>query len=150
MGSRGLLITLIVALVGCSSSSGDTILDRELQMYQWEQEKYRREDLEELYRQEQARSDELTEEILALREEVARRLDELSDLEDRLEKLNAEIAAARKKVKEAEAKAKPPAKEPPAKKPAEKKPAPAEPAENKPAEPEKTPAPVKPPAKNPK
>ena len=81
---KTLLLLVVLLLVGaCSNSKGMTALDKEYDLFRYEQEKYRREELEKLYEQERQRSDELTEKILALRKEIEEKERELEELEKR-------------------------------------------------------------------
>ena len=84
-------------LSGCAGEQ-TSLLDQELLTYRYEQEKYRREDLEALYREEAALSDEISERILALREEIAAKEEELEKLEAELMDLEEAIRAARAKA----------------------------------------------------
>ncbi len=78
------LLFLALAAWGCADER-EFLLDDEFQAYRYEQERGRREDLERLYREEAARSEELTRKILALRAEIAAKQAEVRDLEKRVE-----------------------------------------------------------------
>ena len=82
---RTLLLLLVAALAfpGCRSGDDLRALDDEYDLFAYEQEKYRREELEKMYAEERARSDELTEKILALRKEIEEKERKLRELEKR-------------------------------------------------------------------
>ena len=77
-----LLLTVVILFAGCASNYRAD-LEREFGHFRYEQEKYRREELEKLYEEERRRSDALTEKIIRLREEIQRKEKELSELEKR-------------------------------------------------------------------
>ncbi len=83
-GPRRYLPALLLALslVACADSDL-TALDEDLRIYRYEQEKYRGEDLDRLYREEAARSEALVAEIAALRERIAAKERELEALRRR-------------------------------------------------------------------
>lgn len=84
-------------LFACAAD-GDSILDRELSAYRYEQEAWRAAELDELYEAEKARCAELTAEILRLREEAAS-LEALgAELRARVAAAEAAAAAAAEKL----------------------------------------------------
>lgn len=101
-----LLPVILLLLAGCAGER-TTILDQELASYRYEQERYRRKDLEALYREELARSEDLTHAILLLEKEIAERERELEQLRARLAALEKDVADAQKAVDTAEAAAGP-------------------------------------------
>jgi len=79
-----LFILAVLLLAGaCSNTKGMDALDKEYDLFVFEQEKYRREELQKLYEQERKRSDALTEKILALRKEIEAKERELEELDKR-------------------------------------------------------------------
>jgi hypothetical protein len=82
-----LLAVLALSVWGCASSEAE-LLNREYELFRFEQQKYRREELEKLYREEKARSDALRKEILELRAEI-----------DRLERVRSELTGQRDAMK---------------------------------------------------
>lgn len=98
--AHGLLLLLFVVIVGCVDR-GPNLLDQELSLYRAEQEKYRREDLDQRYAEERARCDDLTQRILVLRRDVEGKEAELSGLRARLAGLLREIAEANARLSEA-------------------------------------------------
>jgi hypothetical protein len=78
-----LLLVLITAVAACANPRGMEALDKEYDLFAYEQEKYRREELQKLYEEERKRSDELTEKILALRKEIEEKERELEEIEGR-------------------------------------------------------------------
>jgi len=108
-----LLVGLLLA--GCAGEQS-SLLDQELLNYRYEQEKFRREDLEALYREEAELSDRISERILALREEIAAKEEELERLQAKLSELEDAIRQAREQAAATASPAKPPpAKDAPAK-----------------------------------
>jgi septal ring factor EnvC (AmiA/AmiB activator) len=92
----GMLLLLLASVSATACvDRGPNLLDQELSLYRFEQEGYRRKDLEERYAEERQRCDELTERILVLRTEVDAKEAELSGLEARLRELTARIEEAR-------------------------------------------------------
>jgi Skp family chaperone for outer membrane proteins len=83
MKTLGLLFVLLFLVASCQSGADMKALDDEYSLFAYEQQKYRREELEKLYEQERARSDELTEKILELRREIEEKERELRELEKR-------------------------------------------------------------------
>ena len=73
-----LLLLLWAPLLTACAQEQSNILERELSVYRYEQEKYRREKLEDLYEVEEARAEELTRLILAVREAIEAREGELA------------------------------------------------------------------------
>ena len=71
-----------------------SILDEELSLYRSEQERFRREELEEIYLEEQARSDELTDQILELRAEIEEKTRKLGELHAQRAELDAQLEKA--------------------------------------------------------
>ena len=100
-----LLLLLSTPLLSACAQEQGNILERELSAYRYEQEKYRREKLEDLYEVEEARAEELTRLILAVREAINSREGELEELRERLHRLEGEIDEVREKVAAAEKKA---------------------------------------------
>ncbi len=126
----GLVLIAGLVLLGCGDTQM-TLLDEELSIYRYEQEKYRRESLEDLYFEETMRCEDLTAEILELENSIEDKTRELGDLNARLARIDAQLAAAEKRLADAE-KVKQPAKptaKPPAKQPAKQ---PAKPPQKKP------------------
>lgn len=80
---RAILFLLALGLFTGCARNHMADLEREYGHFRYEQEKYRREDLERLYQEERRRSDALTEKILRLREEIERKEKELEELEKR-------------------------------------------------------------------
>jgi septal ring factor EnvC (AmiA/AmiB activator) len=89
-GPRWCLGALLIALsLSACADSELTALDEDLRIYRYEQEKYRGEDLERLYREEAARSESLAAEITALREQISAQERELEALRRRSAELGA-------------------------------------------------------------
>ncbi|MEN8150820.1 MAG: hypothetical protein ABFS86_13435 [Planctomycetota bacterium] len=78
-----LTFVLLPVVAACQSGNDLQALDDEYDLFVYEQEKGRREELETLYERERARSDELTEKILELRREIEEKERELRELEKR-------------------------------------------------------------------
>ena len=86
-----ILILWVVALASACAAERVSILDEELALYRSEHERYRRDELEELYRSEQARSDELTTLILGLRRAIEDKTRELGELRARHALIEAQL-----------------------------------------------------------
>jgi uncharacterized protein HemX len=92
-----LLLTCALAAGGCGPSRVN-VLEHELSAYKLQGEELRRNDLEEAYRKERDRSEELVAKITAARQEYARLAEVRATQDAELQKLRAQVASLRKEL----------------------------------------------------
>jgi septal ring factor EnvC (AmiA/AmiB activator) len=92
-------VLLLVVAILCVACADDRyrVLDRQLEAFRLEQEKERGQDLEKLYEEEKARSEELSRKILELEKEIREKERELAELEERRDALDAPDATRKRK-----------------------------------------------------